>query len=525
MSDFEYVLIGSGVSATLIADTLLKRDSSASILMLEAGGTIALRDRSSWWELALRGQTPYSNTYDVEGGTAPESVSSGGTKWLFKESRVRAYGGTTMHWGGWALRFQVEDFECATRTGRGADWPFGYSELEPWYERAEEVLSVGGQANDGDCPPRRGAFPLPAFPWTANESDLAGAFEKNGLKPGHMPIARFHRCMTTGTCKYCPIGSRFTAQDYLAGMVLREHKGFVIKTGAVVEKILAEKQRVTGVEYLSDGKKETATAKCIVVCAGSYESPKLLMRSVSTDWPQGVGNKYDQVGRYLVTHSMLRVKATAPSNPNRWFQEYDFPTLMSRSWDSQARQRRGKVFVFNNRSLPKLDLAALMIDGARRGEVDAAAYGPRQAGLDAFIEEFGLPENRVMLGKATGMFGLPSTEVSFTHAPDMQPTSIKVLDDMAKILTSLGYQFSGDPKEKEIQDPRGDHSIGTCRMGISEAESVTDANLKVHGLDNLYVCSNAVMPTATAVNPTLTLSALSLRLGTHLAASMNLGTK
>lgn len=517
-AEFDYILVGSGVAATLVAETLLEANGGTSILMLEAGERIALRDRSSWWELALRGKTPYYKTYDAEpgGDLGPaESVSMGGTKWGFRESRVRAYGGSTMHWGGWALRFQPEDFSCLKRTGRGADWPFGYTELEPWYERAEVVLGVGGKETDEDCPPRRGRFPLPHFPWTANEAQLARAFEENGLKPGHMPMARFSRCMTTGTCKYCPIGSRYTAQDQLDALVARGYPGFTVKTSTPVLGLLAEKKKVTGVRYLEGGEEITATAERVVICAGAYESTKLLLRSKSADWQEGVGNRYDQVGRYLVTHSMLSVQGTAPSNPDRWFQEIDFPTLMSRSWDSVARQRDGKVFVFNNRSLPKVDLAAAMVDGEKREKVNALAAGPRTAGLDAFIEEFGMPGNRIVLGKGTGKYGLPTMEVHFTRAPEMATTANQVMDDMWQILASAGYR----DKKPKLQDPRGDHSTGTCRMGTSEAHSVTNSDLRVHGLENLYVCSNAVMPTVAAVNPTLTLAALSLRLGAHLATT------
>ncbi len=513
---YEYVIVGSGLAATLVTEALLTADPSSSLLVLEAGDRIRMRDRSSWWDLAMRGKTPYSQTYDVETGDTAESFSKGGTTWGFKESRVRAFGGSTMHWGGWSLRFQVEDFECFTRTGRGADWPFGYSTLEPWYEKAEEVLAVGGAFKDLDCPPRRGDFPLPEFPWTAHESELATAFENAGLNPGHMPIARFHRCMTTGTCKYCPIGSRYTAQEHFEKIVSRGYPSLTVKTNAPVVRLEADESRVNGVVYLLGNTEVEATAENVVVCAGAIESPKLLLRSRSSAWPHGVGNNRDQIGRYLVTHSMLRVKGRAPTNPGRWFQEYDFPTLMSRSWDSEARQRRGKVFVFNNRTLPRVDLGAAMVAGRRRSEVDAVAAGPRQAGLDAFIEEFGHWDNRVTLGTNAGGFGLPSTDVHFTRSADMEPTSRIVLDAMGKMLTSCGYEV-GDA-DKTLELPRGDHSSGTCRMGVTEAESVTDANLRVHGLDNLFVCSNAVFPTAGAVNPTLTLAALSLRLGAHLSA-------
>ena len=87
-----------------------------------------------------------------------------------------------MHWGGWSLRYQVEDFMSHTLAGKGADWPFGYDELEPWYTAAEVMLAVGGEAGEPG-PPRTGPYPLPAFPWSAHEALLADAFEAQGLVP------------------------------------------------------------------------------------------------------------------------------------------------------------------------------------------------------------------------------------------------------------------------------------------------------------------------------------------------------
>ncbi len=82
---------------------------------------------------------------------------------------------------------------------------------------------------------------------------------------------------------------------------------------------------------------------------------------------------------------------------------------------------------------------------------------------------------------------------------------------MEKVILQMKYQV----KFKRVDDPGGHHASGTCRMGKSPEIGVVDENLRVHGVDNLYVCSNAVFPSGSAVNPTLTLTALALRLGDH----------
>ncbi|MBU1189114.1 MAG: GMC family oxidoreductase [Gammaproteobacteria bacterium] len=518
--EYEHILVGSGIAATLIVDRLLAENPLASILILEAGGRIPSRDRRSWWNLVLDRHTPYEWTYDNEKGEDRESFSIGNTPWGFKGSRVRAYGGSTMHWGGWSLRYKEEDFQCRTNTGRGADWPFQYDTLEPWYALAEQELGVGGSNKNQDGPWRSGEFPLPEYPWSANETELAEkAFPAINLAPGHLPIARYKRCMTTGTCKYCPLGARYSAQDQLDELLFNpKHRNVVLKTNAPVRRILAERHRARGVEYFDSTTQDWSVVHGarVILCAGTYESTKLLLASSSPKWPNGLGNRYDQVGRYVVTHLMMRVEATKPENPDKLYQEYDFPTLMSRSWDTPERQAEGKVFVFNNRSLPRIDFERMMIEGKTREEIDAVASGPRKAGLHAFIEEFGDAENRLTLGKAQGAFNLPQTKVNFSRRspPSFDKTVEKVKRELLRGLKAAGFV---PPDDLSTENPRGDHASGTCRMGISPDTSVVDSNLAVHGIENLYISSNAVLPNAAAVNPTLTLAALSLRLGMHLA--------
>jgi choline dehydrogenase-like flavoprotein len=517
---YEYVIIGSGIAATLVCDRLLEANPLTSILMLEAGGRIPSRDRRSWWDLVLGGRTPYEATYDDDDpcSVSQESFSTGNTPWAFEESRVRAYGGSTMHWGGWSLRFKEEDFNCHERTGRGADWPFGYDTLEPWYGLAERVLAVGGDDQD-QGPKRTGKYPLPPYVWTAHEEELASKFGEIGLTPGYMPIARFKRCMTTGTCKYCPIGARYSAQDHMDGLLYESaHRNLALKINSPVLRIVANRNRVHGVEYLdlATGERRTAQGNKVIVCAGTYESTKLLLASVSPEWPAGLGNRYDQVGRHIVTHLLFSVVGKRDGNPRRLFQEYDFPTLMSRSWDTEDQQPDGKMFVFNNRALPSIEFEDLMINCNSRGDIDRSVAATSQAGLSAFIEEFGDPQNRLTLAPGTGKFGLPKMRINFSRRepPKFMKRVECAQNSLSECLRLLGYRR--DDAKTKPEDPRGDHASGTCRMGHSPDSSVTNADLAVHGVDNLFVCSNAVLPNAAAVNPTLTLAALALRLGSRL---------
>ncbi len=515
--DFDYVIIGSGVAGAIVAKRLLDHDASASIAVVEAGKRVPLKDRRKWWDFVSTAANPYDDYHDLP--IESENQSVGKEPWTFRESRLMGRGGSTVHWGGWALRFKEEDFETCSRTGRGADWPIRYQDLESYYDEAERWLGVSGQSRDSNgvvFPPRKSEYPLDPFPFVEADRPLIHAMERLGIGYGHMPIARFRKCMTTGTCRYCPFGARFTAA-YLLDEIEENPRftNFTYFEQSPCEQLLTDtKNRVHAAELncTRTGKRIKIEGKNFIVASGAYESPKLLQRSVSTDWPNGIGNDRDLVGRFLISHPFLHVLAEFPSNANRWNQELDFPTLMSRHFDSPEQQAYGKLFLFKDRGRPSIDLAKLMIQGKTRAQIERASMGPMEIELQGFMEEFSIFENRVSIGTNTNRIGLPQTNVDFSRESDFLDRVASRLEIMKQIVKDTGAKIT----KAAVRTQRGDHSASTCRMGHSPATSVVDPDLRVHGVNNLWVCSNAVFPSGACVNPTLTLSALSLRLSDKL---------
>lgn len=522
---FDYVFVGAGVAAATVAKALLEHKNDTSILILEAGPEIIAKDRRFWWDYVTRGERPYTFTYDQEW----EADNTGNTSFLTAGVRVKAYGGSTMHWGGWCLRFKPEDFNMKTNTGIGADWPIDYDDLEPYYETAETYLSVCGDHEEGWIP---GAppYPVPPFLWSAPDGMMLKAWEKLDVqyqdgdeigpkvkvKSGKMPIARYRTCMTTGTCKYCPLGGRFNAQYVLDDLKNdSRYTNLEIRINSPVHRVNARsKSHIESVTYIENttGKEYTVYGDTIILASGSYNVPKLLRASTSEYWKDGIGNDHDLVGRYIVSHSLLEVTGKAPQNTNGWFQEYDFPTLMSRSYDTKEHQKKGKFFMFKNRKYPNVDIAQLMIDGKTRAEIDEIINGEMTFQIQAFYEEKGKYENRLEAKPGLDRFGLPQTTVHFSRSNEDR----KNIRDRLKILESVIREMGLEITKSKVQDPGGHHSTSTARMGTSPANSVTDKNMKVHETENLYVCSNAAFPTCSAVNPTLTLTALAFRLAEHL---------
>jgi choline dehydrogenase-like flavoprotein len=118
----------------------------------------------------------------------------------------------------------------------------------------------------------------------------------------------------------------------------------------------------------------------------------------------------------------------------------------------------------------------------------------------------------VTLSNEKTRWGLPKTSIVFNRTPDEIANCESRVELLQRVIRAMGYRVT----IAQVDRPGGHHATGTCRMAHDPKDGVTDPELRVHGTDNLYVCSNAVMPTGAAVNPTLTLVALAMRLGDHL---------
>lgn len=529
----QYLFIGSGVAAVTLAEKILSENPQAHILILEAGRIYPSQDRRSWWDYLMTGKAVYNPAADEPQEYSAES----NVNWDCFDNRLIAYGGSTLHWGGWSLRLKPEDFHLKENTGLGTDWPITYETLHDYYYEAEKRLAVCGDDSESwnyvrDSHRNRQdqktrfeqPYPLPPFDWTEADGEMIRAFENVGIEPGKMPLARYRKCMATGTCKYCPVGARYTAQDALDELrhAVRSDGNLkypnlrVLEEAPVKRILMSSKAKASGVEYLNPRTGlQVIHSETVVICAGAYESPKLLIQSADNHWPKGIGNDHDLVGRFLVSHSILRVRGENQENPDCWVQEYDFPTLMSRTYDTPEQQRFGKLFLFKNRKFPHLDFAKAMFMGpgkAPKSEILRKLIGSRTVELQAFLEEPGRVTNRVMPGETQTRWGLPATKVVFHRTRAEIATSVSRLEVLKRVIREMGYKVH----TAQVDEPGGHHATGTCRMSVDETGGVTDPNLRVHGAENLYVCSNAVMPTGSAVNPTLTLTALAQRLGDHL---------
>jgi choline dehydrogenase-like flavoprotein len=524
---FDTLIIGSGVAAAALAQRLLDKNPSASILILEAGERVKTKDFGLWEQYMVSGRLPYEYCRDLEypqRDTVGENASVGMTQMQLLGARLFVYGGSTLHWGGWSFRLKPEDFSLKSNVGRGGDWPFGYGTLEDYYCQAEHYLAVSGDSSDKTVP-RNTHYPFDPFPFTLQDQPLIESFDKLGIGYCNVPIARrgvstvpsrHAPCQTTGNCKYCPFGARYVAGDYLDDIrEWNDYPNFEIKLGAIVESIeFSEKKKATGVTYTerATGKPITVGANRIVVAAGTFESAKLLMRSTSSFWPKGVGNDACMVGHYIITHPYFIYTGTRAKNPLRLQPEMDFPTLASRHFDTPKEQPDGKFMLVNPPDTVPVQLAAKMQAGFTRSELETYLDGELPVQIHGMVEVFGDYENSIANLPRRNHLGLLQTSVDYSADRGFKNRMAQIKSQLQKIYEAMDAKLTDDASVSW----RADHAASTCRMSLDPSHGVVDKDLHVHGTDNLFVCSNAVFPSIGAINPTLTLTALAFRLGDHL---------
>jgi len=531
------LIIGSGVVATALTKRLLEHKPNMTILILEAGQRYKTKDFGIWENFQVTGDYPYPQMFDLpyperdkpgenrlvgEGAQIPTAFTLNG-------GRALAYGGSTNIWGGWTFRRKPEDFYLKTLTGHALDWPFDYDTLEPYYCQAEDYLAVSGDSKVQD-PPRSKPYPFHEFPYSYVDQPVGKAMAKLGISYDHLPIARrgvsaipskHAPCQVTGTCDYCPFGARFVAADYMDDLrKWHDYPNLEIRLGVVVMSIrMATKRRAAGVvcRDTATGDQYTIDADRVIVAAGTFESPKLLLRSRSREWPNGVGNDSDNVGRYLITHPYMIYAGSLPENPDKMQWELNFPTLVSRYFDTPKEQAKGKFVLVNAPNIEAQSIAQMMQAGYSNAKINRVITGAVPISLHGMVEIFGQYENRVTNLDKTNHFGMPESVIHFT--PDR--AALERIQEIGKVVKRIFEQMGGTYADgnPSVNSWRCDHAASTCRMSKDPKDGVVDGDLRVHGTDNLYLCGNAVYPNLGSINPTDTVTALAFRLGDHLNAA------
>lgn len=519
MADANVAIIGSGIAGTLIAYELTQRGYTVEVF--EKGPGYAYPHAQQFAE-----QVQY--LYTRPGDDAPPDIKnlSFNRDLPFNPNsrgeRLMREGGSATAWQGITPRMHPNDFRTQSLYGYGMDWPLSYDELEPYYVRAETMLGISGSADDNPfAGPRSAPYPLPPFELSYEDQIFAERLMENeGIVLHTTPQARTRLayedragCQNFGTCATCPIGARYSPQYHLQKAVATGLCN--VRTNVSVRRILTDEsgQRAVAVAYQDNDSNEVQefSADVIVVAAGAFESARLLLLSATDAHPNGLGNSSGHVGRNLAFHHLwvgtLRYGAKFfPGRFGGW-------TGMSQQFhNAETRGQHAAV---------KVEFSSLRLGtSVRWQDVDDLEELFERASLYRRLmtihAESPTDENKfVRLSSEADRFGDRFAHVQYQGNEFDAATHAFGLALFERFRSATGAEVAFTPGVDDYAS--GAHHMGTTRMSADVAGGVVNPFGEVHDVENLFMVGSGVFVGPSGpVNPTLTISALTLRTADYL---------
>jgi choline dehydrogenase-like flavoprotein len=507
-------IIGAGPAGALVAAKLAV--AGHDIVVLDAGARFDPEDNEERMETALRPgkREPLWGM----GGERDAYSSTGDRDYPLNAGRVKGIGGTTLHWQGMVMRMHEQDFRLDSALGVAEDWPIRYEDLQPYYAAAEEAFSVAGASDNPFAPPREQPHPLPAFPPSYSDSLFAEACEELGITTHSVPNARNSEpadgesaCVGYGTCKpVCPSGAKYVATRHIDAA---EANGARVLDRVPVQRLEHDDagEEVTAAVYATpDGTEHRQEADEFVLAAGGVETPRLLLLSESEQYPDGLANSSGAVGRYFMDHLFAGAGGRL-DEPTRQ-KHVGFNTTESHQFYDRDDPSRGAIKLeFLNYAGPA------PADIAMRAEEFGDAllsrirdeYGTHIA-MGALVEQYPRAGNRIRLNpERTDDHGNPVPDVVWSLDDRTKRTIRRANEIQRAVLAEMG----ADIDWVVGPDSTGPafHHMGTTRMGTDPESSVVNPDLRTHDLANLSIAGSSTFVTGGAMNPTLTIAALSLK--------------
>jgi choline dehydrogenase-like flavoprotein len=547
-TEADVCIVGAGPAGAFTAYSLARRGHD--VVVLEAGERLTPEDHHRRMEMWLRPNFERNSFWLDESRDA--FTSTGEINARLNKTRVKAVGGTSLHWDANTPRLHEEDFEMNTRHGIARDWPISYDDLRPYYVRAEQEMGVSGADDNPHGPRREEPYPLRPFEPSYSDSLFAEACEELGIAMASQPKAinseaydDRSECVGYGVCNACPSGAKYSAEVHVQ-KAEAEGARIVDQVQALSVEHDREGEYIESVVYATpDGHEYRQEADQFVIACGGIETPRLLLLSDSDVYPDGLANTSDAVGRYLMDHPSVETEGTLPeptrqsnigwvSSRSDQFYAYESPgpgsyhltfsnTAKSTSGGAQYRlpptSPSNILELLGNPTADAVaDLAADPLNETALGddlELPTTEGPPYPLSIRGAGEMLPQPDNRVTLDTSrTDSYGRPVPSINLSDGAHARETMEHCLEMQEAIMSELGAEItSASTLEGRSMST---HHMGTTRMGTDPTESVVNENCRAHDLSNLWIASSSVFPSGGANNPTLTIAALALRTADHI---------
>jgi gluconate 2-dehydrogenase alpha chain len=469
---------------------------------------------------------------------------------------MNGVGGTTLHYWAQSWRLNPWNFSIvsettrrygASRLPRGStieDWPFGYDDLEPYYDIVERAVGVSGQAGNVNGVidergnvfegPRARPYPMPPLRGSEFTELMGNAASRLGWHPFPGPAAinseqydNRSPCLYHGFCSRG--GCHVSAKSSTAvSTIPAAHAtgNLEIVTEAHVTHVLVDAEgRASGVEYLRDGETYVQPADVVLLGCYVYENVRLMLMSTSAAYANGIANNNGQVGRHYLSHNQRAgVLALFPHELNRW---YGLPAqgVAIDEWADDNFDHRdldfiggGNLWVYSDQ---RPIAAASMPTFGRAPRWGSAwkSFVMENAGrwVNSYLQKTTLPyeDNYLDLHPTVkDPLGFPVCRITADYKDNEKRVADYIQDKMIEWFMEAGAI-------ETIRQPIGSmgvttHAYGGTRMGDDAETNVVDRYGFCHEVPNLGVLGASVMGTSGSHNPTLTAQALAWRTASHL---------
>ncbi len=568
---YDVVIVGSGAGGGMAAYELSK--AGLKVCLLEAGTMYDpqknVTQLKNPWESKRRGAStkhrPFGDFDACYGGWELDGepyTKEKGTQWDWW--RARMLGGRTNHWGRISLRFGPKDFKRRSIDGLGDDWPIGYDDVKPYYDRIDQLIGIFG-TNEGLDNDPDGFFLPPPKP-RLHELFIKNAATQTGVRviPSRLSILTKKIESTTdrGACIYCAQCGRncsmmkadFSSTNVLIYPALKTGNVDVI-ANAMAREVLTDKEGLaTGVSYVNkeDLNEYQVKGKVVILAASACETSRLLLNSKSPRHPNGLANSSNVVGKYLHDSTGAALGGYLPTLFDRkkynedgvggahiyspWWldnKKLDFPrgyhieywggmSQPSYGFGMNIQMLNGKYAVAGKQKEAGGYGASLKEDiryfyGANVGMAGRGEAIPLESNYCAIdpdvVDQYGIPVLK---------FNVKWSEHEIKQAKHMKETFKEIMHNMGAVITWGGDD--GPENNYGLEAPgKIIHEAGTARMGNDPKKSALNKFNQAHDCKNLFVVDGAAFVSQADKNITWTILALSMRASEYIVSELKKG--
>jgi choline dehydrogenase-like flavoprotein len=491
----DVIIIGSGIGGGTLAHRLVQH--GLTVTMLERGDYLP-QERENWDVDAVFAKQRYvpAETWLDKHGVA------------FRPGTYYYVGGSSKMFGAAMLRLREKDFqELEHAGGVSPPWPITYRELAPYYDLAEQLYGIHGEAGaDPTEPSDVPRYPYPALEHEPVIEQVATALKTRGIKAFPLPVAVQRHpggpCIRCKTCDGfpCQVHAKTDAEIAAVRPALASGK-LTLKTNALATRLVLahDGRRVNAVEYQNDGRIESITAPVIVLSASAVNSSVLLLRSACDKAPKGVANSSGVVGRNYMAHNNTALMSIGWKINDTKFQK----TICIN--DFYFGDHDFKYPMGNIQGLGKLQTGMLTAKQKFLPQFLGDRMAERSVDWWIMSEDLPDPGNRVLLEGNT---------IRLHYTENNMAGHKRLVEKARSLMSRIGFRLN---IAKHMGGLSVSHQCGTVRFGSDPSKAALNEFCRSFDHENLFVVDASFFPSSAATNPALTIAAQAIRVADHVA--------